>query len=62
MCSTNWGWPSTFYLIAAIGYCWAILWFYLGANSPSEHSNISEGEKYFIERTLGLQDNEQVRV
>lgn len=61
MCSTRWGWPATFYLFGALGYCWTMLWFFFGANSPGEHSSITQGEKRFIESTLSLHEIRQVR-
>lgn len=61
LCSTHWGWPSTFYLVGALAYCWSILWFYFGSNSPDEHSGISEEEKAYIKSTLSIQELEQVR-
>lgn len=48
------GWPAAFYLYGGIGLLWAVLWFFIGSNSPSENKLISDEEKKFIQsETIG---------
>jgi MFS family permease len=47
------GWPSIFYIFGAVGICWALLWVFMGADSPSTHKFISEAEQLYIETNLG---------
>ncbi|XP_030754152.1 putative inorganic phosphate cotransporter [Sitophilus oryzae] len=51
--ASNLGWPMVFYLFGSASILWAIFSAYFSANSPSTHPNISEGERYFIESSLG---------
>lgn len=58
--SASWvGWPPTFYLFGGLGYCWALIWAFLGANGPGEHKTISEAERCYIESSLGTTENTQ---
>lgn len=45
------GWPATFYIPGSIGIVWAILWLFIGANSPLECKMISLAERKKIEET-----------
>lgn len=62
MSSTWWGWPSTFYLFAASGYLWMILWAFFGASSPADHKHIMSEERNYIETSLGQVDDAEVRL
>ncbi|XP_054739326.1 sialin-like [Anastrepha obliqua] len=53
LCSSSWGWPSTFYLPGALGLLWAVLWFVLGASTPNECKYISTAERVLIATSLG---------
>lgn len=46
------GWTSVFYVFGSIGVVWAIIWFLVVKNSPSEDPNISEEERLYIETSL----------
>ncbi|XP_075220051.1 putative inorganic phosphate cotransporter [Lycorma delicatula] len=46
------GWPSIFYVTGIFSVIWALLWLYVGADSPSEHKSISEEEKNYIQTSL----------
>ncbi|MBX2841150.1 MAG: MFS transporter [Flammeovirgaceae bacterium] len=39
------GWRSSFYLLGALGVCWAIIWFFLFRDIPEAHPFISDYEK-----------------
>lgn len=43
------GWPASFYLFGAIGIAWSILWAFLGYESPSTCTKISNIEREHIE-------------
>ncbi|KAL0272549.1 UNVERIFIED_CONTAM: hypothetical protein PYX00_005477 [Menopon gallinae] len=46
------GWPLIFYVFGGLGFAWCLLWFFVAANNPAEHSFISEKEKNYIERSV----------
>lgn len=46
------GWPSIFYVFGGLGLGWSVLWFFLSASSPAEHSFVSEREREYIEASL----------
>jgi len=39
-----------------IGVIWAIMWFFLVYNSPSQHPRISAEEREYIEKALNKKD------
>nr|CAH7751237.1 unnamed protein product [Callosobruchus chinensis] len=53
LCSSSWGWPSTFYLNGALGLIWLVLWIFLAADTPYNHKFITESEKKYITSSLG---------
>ncbi|XP_054739453.1 putative inorganic phosphate cotransporter [Anastrepha obliqua] len=53
LCSSSWGWPSTFYLPGVLGLLVAILWFIFGASTPRDCKHISLEERTMIEESLG---------
>ncbi|XP_017477909.1 PREDICTED: putative inorganic phosphate cotransporter [Rhagoletis zephyria] len=53
LCSSSWGWPSTFYLPGILGLLWAGFWFIFGASTPRECKHISADERAMIEESLG---------
>ena len=46
------GWPSVFYVFGATGCMWAIAWFLLCHNFPSDHPRISLAERRYIEMSV----------
>lgn len=60
ICSTRVGWPTSFYVYGGLGYCWALLWFFFGANSPAEHKSISQEERSYIENSLEMREEVKV--
>ena len=42
------GWGSIFYVFGICGIVWCIVFFFLGASSPSEHRFISKNERNYI--------------
>jgi len=46
------GWPSIFYFSGVVSLVWAVLWWWLGSNSPNENRWISQNEKEYIESSL----------
>uniref|UniRef100_A0A034VMC2 Putative inorganic phosphate cotransporter n=1 Tax=Bactrocera dorsalis TaxID=27457 RepID=A0A034VMC2_BACDO len=53
LCSSRWGWPSTFYLPGALGLIWSVLWYTFGASTPRDCKHISVEERDMIENSLG---------
>ncbi|XP_073811730.1 putative inorganic phosphate cotransporter isoform X1 [Musca autumnalis] len=51
------GWPGIFYISGAMGFVWAICWFFFAASTPAEHKSISPEEKKMIENSLGQVDS-----
>nr|CAI5832794.1 unnamed protein product [Callosobruchus analis] len=62
LCSSSWGWPSSFYLNGALGLLWLVLWILIAADTPYEHKFISESEKSYITSSLGRQQVTKVRL
>lgn len=60
--SASWiGWPPTFYLFGGLGYGWALIWAFFGANGPDVHKSISVQERTYIETSLGVIEDTHVR-
>uniref|UniRef100_A0A0A1WUT5 Putative inorganic phosphate cotransporter n=1 Tax=Zeugodacus cucurbitae TaxID=28588 RepID=A0A0A1WUT5_ZEUCU len=53
LCSSRWGWPSTFYLPGILGLIWSALWYVFGASTPRDCRHISLEEREMIENSLG---------
>ncbi|XP_054738875.1 putative inorganic phosphate cotransporter [Anastrepha obliqua] len=53
LAASAYGWPSIFYMSGCCGVLWAIVWLFLGADSPRESKIISTNERNYIETTLG---------
>lgn len=47
------GWPMVFYLYGVLGVVWCVLFSFFGYNTPADHTNINQAEKYYIETSLG---------
>ncbi|XP_017477908.1 PREDICTED: putative inorganic phosphate cotransporter [Rhagoletis zephyria] len=52
LCSSSWGWPSTFYIPGGLGLLWAIVWFVFGASTPNDCKYISAAERTLINTSL----------
>ncbi|KAK3593079.1 hypothetical protein CHS0354_038105 [Potamilus streckersoni] len=46
------GWPSIFYILGGLGLVWFVAWMLVVADTPWEHSRISEEEKLYIMHSL----------
>lgn len=46
------GWPSIFYLFGVLSIIWSVVYYYLGADTPSKHRSISQEERMYIEQHL----------
>ncbi|CAL7933695.1 unnamed protein product [Xylocopa violacea] len=53
------GWPSCFYIWGGITIASSVLFFFVGKESPSEHPNIPQDEKEYIETSLGIMETEE---
>lgn len=47
------GWASAFYVPAAITLVWCVVWWFLVADTPTEHPRISDSERKYILDALG---------
>lgn len=52
LADSSWGWPSIFYATGLSAIIWSLLWFFVGANSPATHKNISQKEREYIQSLL----------
>jgi sugar phosphate permease len=46
---TAWGWRAVFYLFGTVGIVWAIAWYFLHRDLPSEHPKVNAAELACIE-------------
>lgn len=53
LCESSWGWPSAFYVTAAVGILWSIPWIFFVSDSPEKNSRISADELVYITYYLG---------
>ncbi|CAH1988228.1 unnamed protein product [Acanthoscelides obtectus] len=61
LCSSSWGWPSSFYFNGALGVMWLALWIVLAADTPFDHKFISQVEKKYIASSLDHEENAKYR-
>ncbi|XP_017865904.1 PREDICTED: putative inorganic phosphate cotransporter [Drosophila arizonae] len=47
--SSSLGWPSIFYISGCSGIVWSMVWIYLCASTPAQHSSITPNERRYIE-------------
>ncbi|XP_066258280.1 putative inorganic phosphate cotransporter isoform X2 [Euwallacea similis] len=59
---TWWGWPSSFYIIGAIGLVWCVLYLLLGHDSPATHPGITPEERRYIQQSLNQDQDINVPV
>ncbi|XP_050546651.1 putative inorganic phosphate cotransporter [Daktulosphaira vitifoliae] len=52
LASTRVGWPSIFYVGGTINLTWAVIFYFLGAETPQAHALISRHEIRYIEESL----------
>lgn len=50
--SSSLGWPGIFYISGLVSLLWVIVWYFVGASTPSDCKWISEDEKLYIESSL----------
>lgn len=48
------GWPSVFYIFGLVGFLWCCLFVFYARNSPGEMPGITQIEKDYIEKSLGV--------
>ena len=48
---TTIGWRRSFFILAIIGFAWAIFWYFWFRDDPSQKSNITDKEKEYIIKT-----------
>uniref|UniRef100_A0A1B6KV19 Putative inorganic phosphate cotransporter n=1 Tax=Graphocephala atropunctata TaxID=36148 RepID=A0A1B6KV19_9HEMI len=52
LAASPWGWPSIFYSTGLCGVLWAVVWLFVGADSPDSHPSISDSEREYINESL----------
>lgn len=52
LAGSRFGWPSIFYFFGVIGIIWSILFYWLGADYPSDHTKIGSKEVNYINASL----------
>ncbi|XP_039955088.1 sialin-like [Bactrocera tryoni] len=64
LCSSDWGWPSTFYIPGALGLIWSGIWFIYGASTPGNCKYITLAERTLIATSLkrNMAQNESSKV
>ena len=55
------GWRSMFFVLMAVGFLWAIIWFLWFRDEPTDHPSISDEEKNYILANRQQPDPEQVQ-
>ncbi|CAL1547223.1 unnamed protein product [Lymnaea stagnalis] len=55
------GWGSIFYLSGLFNLLWVVAWFLFTADSPGQHTYISERERVYIESSIGKGGIKKVR-
>lgn len=56
------GWESVFYVFGGIGVFWLVLWLILVRRCPEEDPFISEEEKNYIVKKIGLRQELKAKV
>jgi sugar phosphate permease len=46
---TAWGWRAVFYVFGAVGFLWAIAWYWLDRDLPRDHRRVNAAELAYIE-------------
>ncbi|XP_049312367.1 putative inorganic phosphate cotransporter [Bactrocera dorsalis] len=63
--SSTFGWPGIFYFAGILSVIWGFIWYFVGANTPSECKAMTEAERLYIETAIATTakpetENEQV--
>ena len=56
------GWPSVFYASGALGLLVGLMVFVFVADSPAKHRSITEVERNYIQRSIGVNTRAQLKV
>jgi ACS family glucarate transporter-like MFS transporter len=54
------GWRMSFFVLGAIGFVWALIWYWWFRDDPEQHKGISDEEKQYILETRQQVSNEEV--
>lgn len=54
------GWRMSFLVLGAVGFIWALIWYWWFRDDPEQHKRISEKEKQYILETRQQVSNEEV--
>lgn len=52
----KYGWEMVFYSFGALGFIWAVVWYFLMHDQPDKHPSISTYEKTLIEKGGGVKE------
>jgi ACS family glucarate transporter-like MFS transporter len=53
------GWRMSFFVLGAIGFVWALIWYWWFRDDPEQHKQISDEEKQYILQTRQQVSNEE---
>uniref|UniRef100_A0A7I5E809 MFS domain-containing protein n=1 Tax=Haemonchus contortus TaxID=6289 RepID=A0A7I5E809_HAECO len=54
LCDSSYGWPAVYYISAAMGAVWCVLWMLFSSNSPDECRVMKMEERKFLKRSAVL--------
>ncbi|XP_018793707.1 PREDICTED: putative inorganic phosphate cotransporter isoform X2 [Bactrocera latifrons] len=57
--SSTFGWPGIFYFAGLLSVIWGFVWYFVGANTPSECKSMTEAERLYIEAAIAKPEHEQ---
>lgn len=53
------GWRMSFFVLGAVGFVWALIWYWWFRDNPEQHKSIAEEEKAYILETRQQVNNEE---
>ncbi|KAK6025370.1 hypothetical protein OSTOST_08735, partial [Ostertagia ostertagi] len=54
LCDSTYGWPAVYYISAAMGATWCVLWMLFSSTSPDECRVMNMDERKFLKKSAGV--------